>query len=137
MKKILLILCCLCMICGCTSSSDGKMKKSSAEEIMKLLQREGSNNFLLVLTTSNCYSCDEYEKVIEQLEEEKEFLIYYINVDNENKNKMDELRITIGDYTTLPMTYYFEAGTLKPENIKSNYIELETYRAWLKELGIF
>lgn len=137
MKKILLVLCCLCMICGCSSSTEGNMTKVSAEDILKRLQRDDSNSFLLVLTTSNCYSCDEYEKVVEQLEAEKEFPIYYMNVEDQDKNKMDELRITIGDYTTLPMTYYFDAGTLKPENIKSNYIELNTYREWLKQLGIF
>lgn len=137
MKKILLIICVLLALSGCNSVNESGMKKTSAENVVRRLQRDGENSFLLVLTTNNCYSCDEYSKVIEQLQAEQEFDIYYIDVNNEDTSKLDELKITLGDYVTLPMTYYFDEGALKQDNIKSNYIELETYREWLKQLNIF
>lgn len=137
MKKILIALCfCLCLI-GCSGSSTyDNMIATSADEVLKKLQRD-DNSFLLYLTTDDCYSCDQYNMVIEQLENEKKFDIYYINVNKEKVDKLDELKITLGNYDTLPMTYYFEAGALKPDNIKRNYIELEQYREWLTQLHIF
>lgn len=137
MKKIVIAFCILLLLAGCQSSASKTMSKTSADEVIRRIQRDDDNSFLLVLTTTNCYSCEEYEKVVEQLESEKEFDIYYIDVNNEEQSKLDELKITLGDYITLPMTYYFENGKLKPDNIKSNYIELETYREWLKQLKIY
>lgn len=136
MKKILMIVCFLLTLAGCSSSASKTMSKTSADEVIRRIQRDDDNSFLLVLTTTDCYSCEEYEKVIAQLESEQSFDIYYIDVFDEEQSKLDELKITLGDYITLPMTYYFEDGKLKPDNIKSNYIELETYREWLKQLKI-
>lgn len=137
MKKIVLICALVFALTGCSSAGSKEMKQTSADDVIRRLQLDGENTFLLVLTTTNCYSCDEYNKVVEQLEQEKPFDLYYIDVDNESKDKLDELKITLGDYTTLPMTYYFDDGVLKPDNVKSNYIELENYREWLKQLEIF
>lgn len=137
MKKILIAICSILILVGCSSSASKTMLKTSADEVIRRIQRDDENSFLLVLTTTNCYSCEEYEKVVTQLESEKEFDIYYIDVNKEEQAKLEELKITLGDYITLPMTYYFENGKLKPDNIKSNYIELETYREWLKQLEIF
>lgn len=137
MKKILIAVCFIFILAGCSSSASKTMSKTSADDVIRRIQRDDDNSFLLVLTTTNCYSCEEYEKVIAQLESEKEFDIYYIDVNKEEQAKLEELKITLGDYNTLPMTYYFENGKLKSDNIKSNYIELETYREWLKQLKIF
>lgn len=123
---------------GCsTPSKQSSMKKISADEVIRRLQIEDDDSFLLVLTTTECYSCDEYAKVVEQLQKEKPFDLYYIDINDEDKDKLDELKITLGEVITLPMTYYFEDGVLKPDNIKQNYIELETYREWLKLLKIY
>ena len=113
------------------------MKKTSADEVIRRIQVDGNNSFLLVLTTTDCYSCDEYAKVVEQLQSEQPFDLYYIDVNKEKEDKLEELKITLGDVETLPMTYYFDEGILKQENIKRNYIELETFREWLKLLKIY
>lgn len=137
MKKIAMICLCLLFLTGCSSAGSNSMQKTTADEVIRRLQIDGDNTFLLVLTTTDCYSCDEYTKVIETLEEEKNFNIYYIDVNKDDKDKLEELKITLGDVETLPMTYYFDRSELKKDNIKRNYIELETYREWLKTLGIF
>ena len=77
------------------------------------------------------------DRVVEELQKEKKFDLYYIDVDNEDEDKLEELKITLGDIDTLPMTYYFDKGVLKKDNIKRNYIELETYREWLKLLKMY
>lgn len=137
MKKFVLLCTLIAILTGCSSAGSESMEKTTADKVIRRLQVEGENSFLLVLTTTNCYSCDEYAKVVEQLESEKQFDIYYIDVDKEDSDKLEELKITLGDIETLPMTYYFDEGVLKQENIKKNYIELETYREWLKLLEIF
>ncbi len=136
MRKGFIIGLLLMMLMGCTSPGSESMKKTSADKVIRRLQVDGENS-LLVLTANNCYSCDEYAKVVEQLQSEKSFDLYYIDVDTEDEDKLEELKITLGDVETLPMTYYFDKGVLKEENIKKNYIELETYREWLKLLKIY
>ena len=137
MKKWLIACSLMLVLCGCSSAGSESMKKITADEVIRRIQIDGENSFLLVLTANNCYSCDEYAKVVETLEQEKHFDLYYIDVDNEDKDKLEELKITLGDIDTLPMTYYFDKGVLKQENIKRNYIELETYREWLKLLKMY
>ncbi len=137
MKKWIIACTMLFLLSACSSAGSESMKKTTAEEVIRRMQIDGENSFLLVLTANNCYSCDEYAKVVEQLESEKEFDLYYIDVDNEDEDKLEELKITLGDVDTLPMTYYFDEGVLKQDNIKRNYIELETYREWLKLLKIY
>lgn len=137
MKKILLLCFMIYSLVGCSSAGSTSMQKTTADEVIRRLQVDGENSFLLVLTTTDCYSCDEYAKVVEQLEEEQQFDLYYIDVNKEDKDSLEELKITLGDVETLPMTYYFDQGNLKQDNIKWNYIELETYREWLKSIGLF
>ena len=138
MKKFLIACFVMVQLMGCSApSKQSNMKKITADEVIRRLQIEDDDSFLLVLTTTDCYSCDEYAKVVEQLQKEKPFDLYYIDINDEDKDKLDELKITLGEVITLPMTYYFEDGVLKPDNIKQNYIELETYREWLKLLKIY
>lgn len=138
MKKFLIACFVMVQLMGCSApSKQSSMKKITADEVIRRLQIEYDDSFLLVLTTTDCYSCDEYAKVVEQLQKEKPFDLYYIDINDEDKDKLDELKITLGEVITLPMTYYFEDGVLKPDNIKQNYIELETYREWLKLLKIY
>ena len=125
MKKGVIIGMLLMMLVGCSSAGSESMKKTTADKVIRRLQVDGEN------------SCDEYAKVVEQLQNEKKFDLYYIDIDAEDEDKLEELKITLGDVETLPMTYYFDKGVLKTENIKKNYIELETYREWLKLLKIY
>lgn len=140
MKKLSVIICLLCtfVLSGCDligNNSNKNMKNITASDVLKKLDRD-DNTFLLYLTADQCYSCDEYKKVIEGLQAETPFDIYYLNVNEEDVDKMEELKIRIGDYTMLPMTYYFEKGELIKDNIKSGYIEAEQLKEWLRQLKI-
>lgn len=140
MKKLLMIVCLLLMVCGC-SSSKGKPIEISASEALEKIQTEKQNSFLLYLTMENCYSCDEYEKIIQKLEEKEPFDVYYIRMnsneeDNEVKKALEELRVTIGTVKQIPSTYYFYQGSLLPENKKEGFIEEKDLTKWLKNLQI-
>ena len=139
MKKILAIFSCMFLflsVTGCNASKqDGGIMETSASEVLKKLQRD-DNSFLLFLTTDKCYSCDEYMKMLEKIQEEQVFDIYYVVIDDEDEDKLEELKIITGDYTDLPMTYYFNKGELSADNIKKSYIEPDQFKEWMNQLGI-
>ena len=96
---------------------------------------------MLYITSENCYSCDEYEKIIQEIEEETPFEIYYLKMDtNEEdtdvKRSLEELQITTGNIQSLPSTVYFYQGSLWPENKKEGYLEKKDLLKWLNDLHL-
>lgn len=142
MRKVILILGMIFLLCGCSEEKViDHPQELSVNEVLTKLNSEKSDSFLLYLTSDNCYSCEEYEKVIEDLEEEKPFEIYYLKIDLEENDEatlqaMRELDVTIGDIKELPTTYYFYQGNLLKENCKLGYLNKEELREWLKSLHI-
>ena len=143
MKKILCAILSLFLISGCSGSDKPSHEpiEVRAREVVDRLQDQDQDTFLLYITTNSCYSCDEYKKVIEELQNIKPFEIYELTIhleeeDEDVKEALSELEVFIGEYTTYPMTYYFYKGNLQPENIKQGYIEKEDYETWLKNLHI-
>lgn len=143
MKKMMCVILTTLMLSGCFGSSQkkGEPIEISAREVVDRLQNQKKDSFLLYITTNQCYSCEEYTKVVTQLQAVKPFDIYELHIDLKEKDEdvkeaLSELEVVIGDYTTFPMTYYFYKGNLQPENIKAGYIEKEDYEKWLKDLHI-
>ena len=131
MRKVILILGMIFLLCGCCEEKViDHPQELSVNEVLTKLNSEKSDSFLLYLTSDNCYSCEEYEKVIEDLEEEEPFEIYYLKIDLEENDEatlqaMRELDVTIGDIKELPTTYYFYQGNLLKENCKLGYLNKE------------
>ena len=143
MKKIICAIVSAFLLTGCFGSQkvSNEPIEVSAREVVDRLQNQDTDTFLLYITTNSCYSCDEYKKVVEELEKVKSFEIYELHIDLEEddedvKEALSELEVTIGEYTMFPVTYYFYKGNLQPENIKQGYIEKEDYETWLKNLHI-
>ena len=144
LKKVFLCMTCALFLVisnGCNTKQEGKPIELTPGEVLAKLQNNKQNSFLLYLTSEDCYSCEQYEKVIESIEDETPFEIYYLTIDlNETdkdiKNTMEELEITTGDLQELPTTYYFYQGNLLPENKKEGYLEKKDLIKWLKDLHI-
>ena len=142
MKKLICAMVFLLLFSGCQKSqSKGTPIELGATQVVERLHDQDKDTFLLYITTDECYSCEEYDKVVKNLQEIKPFDIYYLSIDleedsSEVKEALNELEVTIGNYSTFPMTYYFYKGNLQPENIKKGYIEEEDYEKWLKDLHI-
>lgn len=144
LKKVFLCITCALLLVighGCSSKEKGKPIELTPSEVLARLQDNKQNSFLLYLTSDNCYSCEQYEKVIEEVEKETPFEIYYVSIDINNtdkdiKNALEELEITTGDIQALPTTYYFYQGSLLPENKKEGYLEKKDLIKWLKDLHI-
>ena len=142
MKKILLCLVCtMFLLQGCSKNQEGEPIELTAQEVLVRLQDSKKNSFMLYITSDNCYSCDEYEKVIQEIEEETPFEIYYLKMDtNEEdtdvKQVIEELQITTGKIQSLPSTFYFYQGSLLPENRKEGYLEKKDLLKWLNDLHL-
>ncbi len=140
-KKILILIMLLMVVCGCQKDTTKSFAtKLSIYEIVEKLQ-SNNNSFLLYITTDNCYTCEEYNKVLEKVVEEFGIKLYVLHYDVTKKdetftNAIDELDITIGKVEQLPMTYYFNQGTLLPENIKAGYLEETELLKWLTSLQL-
>lgn len=139
MKKLLIVSCCLLAIMtGCkkeTKMETEHVVQLSAEEVNKKIRRK-SGSFLLYLTTDECYSCNEYDKVLAELQKKELFQIYFVLVDDEDEEQLRELKMTLGNYETLPMTYYIQDGKVSNENTKAGYMEKDEYRQWLLKLDV-
>ena len=141
MKRIIILMLMLVLCTSCTPFDQKGPKELTVPEVLERLNNEHTNSFLLYITTKDCYSCEEYDKVIEEVEEIQPFDVYYTYIDlNEEdaatKKALEELLVTTGDIEQLPTTYYFYQGSLLDENKKAGYIEKRDLITWLKNLHI-
>ena len=141
MKRIMVVLLILVLCTSCSFFDQKEPVELSIPEVLEKLNNENTNSFLLYIRTDHCYSCDEYEKVIKEVEDETPFEVYYThidltNVDPQMQKSLEELKVTIGDIEQLPTTYYFYQGSLLDENKKPGYMEKKDLITWLKNLHI-
>ena len=131
MKKVIFVMLIVCLLAACSPSSKKGPIEVSAAEVLEKLSDERENSFLLYVISDDCYSCDEYQKCIEEIEKQQPF-----EKDADVKKMLDELKVTTGVLRQLPTTYYFYQGTLQAENRKEGYLEKKDLIAWLKNLHI-
>lgn len=142
MKKLIVFLfCSMLLLQGCGGNDGKEPIELTPQEVLARLQDTKQNSFMLYITSDNCYSCEEYEKVVQEIEEQTPFEIYYLKMDlNEEdadiQSAMDELQITTGNIQSLPTTYYFYQGGLLPENKKEGYLEKKDLQKWLNDLHL-
>lgn len=141
MKRIFVMFVLFLALVGCGASKDNNIKEITIPEAIEKIGSENKNSFLLVITTDQCYSCDEYDKVLEKIEKIQPFDVYVVKYDmmdesKENEEILEELECTVGKINQFPTTYYFYQGSLSKENIKEGYIEKKELITWLSSLHI-
>ncbi len=141
MKRVVVICVLFLMLVGCNMSNDNNIKEITIPEAIEKVNNENKNSFLLVVTTDQCYSCDEYDKVLKEIENIQPFDVYVAKYDmvdesKENIEILEELECTVGKINQFPTTYYFYQGNLSKENIKEGYIEKKELITWLSSLHI-
>lgn len=129
MKKILLLLLILTLLGGCFKFTKGEVTTKKAQEILKMFEEKES--FILYAGNSNCESCIEYRKVLQELISDYEIEIIY--VDTLNKEEQDFLNTLIYDYlyrlNMTPSTYLIKDG--KTIDMKEGPLQLKTLKEWL------
>lgn len=142
MKKIFLFLfCTMFLLQGCERQKEGEAVELTPQEVIARLQDTNQNSFMLYVTSENCYSCEEYEKVIQEIQDETPFEIYYVVLDLNEEDEdivtaFEELQIFTGDIQVLPTTYYFYQGGLTSDNKKEGYLEKRDLVSWLNSLHL-
>lgn len=142
MKKIFLFLfCTMFLLQGCERQKEGEAVELTPQEVIARLQDTNQNSFMLYVTSENCYSCEEYEKVIQEIQDETPFEMYYVVLDLNEEDEdivtaFEELQIFTGDIQVLPTTYYFYQGGLTSDNKKEGYLEKRDLVSWLNSLHL-
>lgn len=145
MKKILIVLCSLCLMLGlsaCSGKNDGafiKGKKGSATEITAQECKdkiEQGETFVLVIGLSDCPHCIEYKGILKNFMDENALHVNWIVADREeNETVFDELLENhfVGlEYT--PATMYIKDGKMV-EFVEGALTE-EQIKVWLNRNGI-
>ena len=141
MKKIIMLLC-LLSLCACAvPTKTSGIVDLGVYEVTDIVNNKNNQAFLLYITSDNCYSCEEYEKVVQKLQNEYGFTIYRLKIKVDEKNEdvkkaFSELEVSCGRIEALPTTYCFTQGSLLPENKKIGYMEEEVMKEWLKSINI-
>ena len=141
MRRIIIILTIAFLLVGCSTSPKKEPIELSAQQVVNRLNDENQDSFLLFITNEECYACDEFEKVINEIEDIQPFEVYYMYLNLEEEEgaviqALKELTVTTGPIEQLPMTYYFYQGGLQEENKKAGYIEKRDMIEWLRNLHI-
>lgn len=141
MKRWLLCLLTI-FICGCsTVQPDAVYLEVTPSQVLDLIGNKNTNTFLFYVVSDHCYSCDEFDKSIEELKNEYMFKVYRMKIDLDEKDEktvqdLKALQVTIGHLNELPTMYYINKGELTKVNHKEGYMDKKELETWLKEIHI-
>ncbi|MGL5977380.1 MAG: hypothetical protein ACRCZJ_00035 [Erysipelotrichaceae bacterium] len=97
MKKILIAMCSLMLLAGC-SSSKGTMKEVTSSEVISMIENE--EDFLLVVGTTTCSACIAYDEVLKEYAKNNEGTLYKLYIDKEETTTVDGVETRV-DFASL------------------------------------
>lgn len=138
MKKILFI----CMICSAVllsacSSEKTNDKKLDTEDFSKKITNKETFVLYVTMSESSCYTCTLYQENLTVIMSETPFSIFHIILNKESADSILELEKILGKVELIPSTYYIKDGKIDQKIDDVSYLELEAYRSWLIDMGIF
>lgn len=125
MKKILLLLMCLMMVCGCQTdyerdTNPGSMIEISVEEMVEKM--ENDETFVFLVSQTNCKGCQEFEAAMEVYLPNHHVDIYYLVYNrlkgDERKQALEIIQDYFPSMTQTPSLYYVVNG-LQKDQLKS------------------
>ncbi len=134
MRKIFVIFVMLCVLVGCQSKDASQFTATSVNKVIDKVNK--SQSFLVVITNTNCYSCDEFVVDATPLLEEHNIEIDSIDYSQLSNSEIDQLNIALGSYTTWPAVFYILEGKVYPQSIYEYTKDAEGWEAWLIKMGL-
>lgn len=145
-KKIMICLSlCLLILTGCMGGKtypeikldpgNGEVKSISMDDA--IAKKDNGENFLLIVTQSNCLYCMDFFAQSDDYIKEKGITLWCIILDEEDYSEQQNLKLVhehFGDFSSTPSLYYVGEGTTQDTLLSSEQeVSLESYEEWLKE----
>lgn len=133
LKLVLLVVPIIMMLTGCKNGSYNEIDYETFENLL-----EEKENFVLVVGSSQCSHCSDYQVTMDEIINEYGLDIKYINIVNlseKEKSKLDAK--THYNYST-PTTVFFDDGkldntsTIRGNQSKENVIKKLTKKGYIK-----
>jgi predicted bacteriocin transport accessory protein len=105
LKKILALLLCMFILCGCSYKS--YIVDTTLDEVKEKI--ENKEDFILYIGSKTCSHCAQYRPKLEDVANEYEITVYYVDVSTLSTEEENELK-NIANYTGTPTTAFIYDG---------------------------
>lgn len=113
MKKLLSCFVLICLLSACTSKTTPTYGFSKINATTLLDKISAQESFVVMITTDDCYACDEYKDKVNAVLQENKLSVYELYYDNDNDDTLNQLRALLGSYSSFPAVYNVEGGSTK------------------------
>lgn len=141
MKKIWLsILCCMLLLCGCSSSpkEPGKVQEIGIEDAFDKMDKK--DTFLLLITRDKCYYCQLMHKMLNDTIETHPTVIYNAKMDDSTDESLQkdfkQLKTRLKDPGRTPHAYYIKKGKVEQEFVGFDEEEPMAFWDWVKKYDL-
>ena len=104
MKKILIFVLCLVLLCGC---SKDYITEISIDDLNKKI--ENKESFILYIGSAKCSHCKDYRPKLNEVVKEYNLTVYYVDISKLDNNQLKNLSKIIS-YNGTPATAFIEDG---------------------------
>lgn len=152
MKKVLLILMAVFLLCGCSASNskkdkdaivkltpnEGAVKKIPMQDVFEKM--ENKETFVVMLSQTYCNVCLNFFMETDEYTKEIGLTLWDIILDDEETSEEENLKMTnekFGHFSATPSIYYIEKGEVKDSLCSDEVkVDLDSYKKFLKDNGI-
>lgn len=133
MKKWIAISC-LFLLVGCANNSiDYGIEEISAEDVV--LKVTNKETFLVMVSNENSYACDTFIEEVKPILKENNIVLYDFNVNDVEASELDQVEISLGEYTSWPTLFYVQDGEIAPTNHYEYSLDPEGWMLWMQNMG--
>lgn len=122
------------MFSACTKKDSETLKLMNVSEIMTKIQNK--ETFLIVVGSKDCYSCKMLKEEMDDVAKENEIILYGIDSGKLSAAQFDQLKITAGNFETLPVLFYVVNGEVPLGNSYEYTLNPEGWNTWLSNMKL-
>lgn len=149
MKKLALLVMCMFLFVGCTSTTskleenqDSKIEIKEGEGTFEVIllddmikKMDNKESFVMIVTQTYCNSCKSFFNESDAFLKESGVPLFELNLDNEKKKPDDVITVLnekLQEFVMTPSIYYVRDGEVKDALLSSNErIQLSNYKQFL------
>lgn len=132
MKKYLLLIVVLLMG-ACSYDEVGYVTITGAETLTKM---ENGEDFVLMISDDDCYSCEMLKKESNKTIENNELTIYELYSKDVHDKVKEKLDVILGSYSSLPTLVKVIDGNVSVMNKYEYSQDPEGWKIWMKDMKL-